>query len=33
MLLRYDKTARRRHYRLCEEHDAGMKYWRKAVKP
>jgi hypothetical protein len=33
MLLRYDKTARRRHYRLCEEHDAGMKYWRKAVTP
>ncbi len=33
MLLRYDKTARRRHYRLCEKHDAGVKYWRKAVKP
>jgi hypothetical protein len=33
MLLRYDKTARRRHYRLCEEHDAGVKYWRKAVRP
>jgi hypothetical protein len=33
MLLRYDKTARRRHYRLCEMHDAGVKYWRKAVRP
>jgi hypothetical protein len=33
MLLRYDKTARRRHYRLCEKNDAGMQYWRKAVRP
>jgi hypothetical protein len=32
MLLRYDKTARRRHYRRCEEAESEMKYWRKAVK-
>jgi hypothetical protein len=30
-LLRYDKTARRRHYRPCKGADGAMKYWRKVV--
>jgi hypothetical protein len=33
MLLRYDKTARRRHYVPCVDPNAGVKYWRKAVTP
>jgi hypothetical protein len=32
MLLRYDKTARRRHYRRCEEPNTETRYWWKAVK-
>jgi hypothetical protein len=33
MLLRYDKTARRRHYVPVNDGDGTTMYWRKAVRP
>ncbi len=33
MLLRYDKTARRRHYRPFKGPDGITQYWRKTITP